>query len=48
MVSLGEVGQNRKGLYAFGDTDAGLPGLANEIVAPSYPTPDFGRWVTMG
>lgn len=26
----------RKGLYAFGDTDAGLPGLANEIVAPSY------------
>jgi hypothetical protein len=32
----GRVVKIRKGLYAFGDTDAGLPGLANEIVAPSY------------
>jgi hypothetical protein len=32
----GRLVKIRKGLYAFGDTDAGLPGLANEIVAPSY------------
>jgi len=32
----GKLVKIRKGLYAFGDTSAGLPGLANEIVAPSY------------
>jgi hypothetical protein len=32
----GRVVKIRKGLYAFGDMVAGLPGLANEIVAPSY------------
>jgi hypothetical protein len=32
----GRLVQIRKGLYAFADSEMGLPGLANEIVAPSY------------
>ena len=32
----GKLAKIRKGLYVFGDVGAGLPGLANEIVAPSY------------
>jgi hypothetical protein len=32
----GKLVKVRKGLYAFADSDRGLPGLANEIVAPSY------------
>ena len=32
----GKLAKIRKGLYAFGEIGAGLPGLANEIVAPSY------------
>lgn len=33
---VGKLAKIRKGLYAFGKIGAGLPGLANEIVAPSY------------
>lgn len=32
----GRLVKIRRGLYAFGDIREGLPGLANEIVAPSY------------
>lgn len=32
----GKLAKIRKGLYAFGEIGAGLPGLGNEIVAPSY------------
>jgi hypothetical protein len=32
----GRLVQIRKGLYAFADSEMGLSGLANEIVAPSY------------
>jgi hypothetical protein len=32
----GRLVKVRKGLYAFPDSERGLPGLANEIVAPSY------------